>query len=568
MTLTFKIMQVAFESEFYPQLKSGNYTDDPALRFCAQLVRHTRNEEWIETIVRSGFPVDYDGDTFEQIPSKIRRAMEKYPLASEEKPSQQNASQKLLQLFEESGCRVFRDAANQLYMQLAIDQDSPVLPLYSATVENFLKRIYYKATSAPISENALKQVIGVLAGIASFEGDAEPTYLRVAEHNGAVVVNLADEQGRVVIIDEEGYEILSSSPVNFIKSRMMGELPEPRFAVANATHRLFEQLGLDGENMAGVIAYLLNCLNPKGPYFALMVVGEQGSGKSVLCQLIKRIIDPSPVSRMQMPKSIQDLMIHAKNGHLLLYDNLSGMLPEMADAFCVLATGGGYASRQLYTDSDMHVLEAMRPVILNGINEVTKRPDLLERCIYIQLPALPKGTRKTEKEIEEIVSDLLPSVLDELYKAVSAALRNRERVDVPSAIRMADAAHWIAAAEAAMGYAEGELVRFIEAGQQDLVLQTTVNDPLCLALKAVAARGVFEGLMEQLFKDIYNAAENTSVLPKSSSALSNAITRHRQAYEKAGLDISPPKRTNKGSFIRIELMHEAPGSVTPTGILI
>lgn len=566
MTLTFELMQVAFESKFYPQLMSGSFTDDPATRFCAQLVRQTRDVDWIEAIVRSGFPADYDGDTLSQLPSKIRRAAEKYPLASEEKPSKQNASQKLLQLFEESGCRVFRDAANQLYMQLAIEHGSSVLPLYSATVANFLKRIYYKATSAPIPENALKQVIGVLAGIASFEGDAEPTYLRVAEHKGAVIVNLADEQGRVVVIDGQEYAILSSSPVNFIESPMMGELPEPRVAVANATRSLFGQLGLEGENMAGVIAYLLNCLNPKGPYFALMVVGEQGSGKSVLCQLIKRIIDPSPVSRMQMPKNIQDLMIHAKNGHLLLYDNLTGMPAEMADAFCVLATGGGYASRQLYTDSDIHVLEAMRPVILNGINEVTKRPDLLERCIYIQLPTLPKGSRKTEKEIEEIISDLLPPVLDELYKAVSTALRNREHVDVPSAIRMADAAHWIAAAEAAMGYAEGELVDFIEAGQQDLVLQTTVNDPLCLALKAVAARGIFDGRMDQLFAEVHSTVENKRILPQSASALSNAITRHRQAYEKAGLSISPVKRNKKGSFIRIELMHEVSELLTPTGI--
>ena len=42
-------------------------------------------------------------------------------------------------------------------------------------------------------------------------------------------------------------------------------------------------------------------------------------------------------------------MIAANNGHLLAFDNLSGLLAWLSDALCRLASGGSFAVRQLYT---------------------------------------------------------------------------------------------------------------------------------------------------------------------------------------------------------------------------
>jgi hypothetical protein len=59
-------------------------------------------------------------------------------------------------------------------------------------------------------------------------------------------------------------------------------------------------------------------------------------------------------------------MIQAKEYHLLVYDNASGMKGDISDALCTLATGGGLATRKLYSDDELQVFTASRPFIING----------------------------------------------------------------------------------------------------------------------------------------------------------------------------------------------------------
>src|SRR3954467_2225263 len=101
-------------------------------------------------------------------------------------------------------------------------------------------------------------------------------------------------------------------------------------------------------------------------------------------------------------------MIEAKEFWLLSFDNASGMKAEMSDTLCSLATGGGIAVRRLYTDDELHVLNYMRPFMINGISGCVTRPDLMERAIPIKLPPISEGGRKTEAELREEFDAMLP----------------------------------------------------------------------------------------------------------------------------------------------------------------
>ena len=48
-----------------------------------------------------------------------------------------------------------------------------------------------------------------------------------------------------------------------------------------------------------IVAWLLAALRPRGPYPLLAISGEQGSAKTVLCKLLKALVDPNaaPVRR-------------------------------------------------------------------------------------------------------------------------------------------------------------------------------------------------------------------------------------------------------------------------------
>jgi hypothetical protein len=53
----------------------------------------------------------------------------------------------------------------------------------------------------------------------------------------------------------------------------------------------------------------------------------------------------------------------------ITYQHLS---PWLSDALCRVATGGGYATRALYTDQDEVLIDRTRASLLNGIEDVQK----------------------------------------------------------------------------------------------------------------------------------------------------------------------------------------------------
>jgi hypothetical protein len=87
-------------------------------------------------------------------------------------------------------------------------------------------------------------------------------------------------------------------------------------------------------------------------------------------------------------------MIAAKNGWVISLDNLSHIPVWLSDALCRLATGGAFGTRQLYENTEEVLIEAKRPVILNGIEELTTRGDLLDRSLVLTLPAIPDDKRR------------------------------------------------------------------------------------------------------------------------------------------------------------------------------
>ena len=248
----------------------------------------------------------------------------------------------------------------------------------------------------------------------------------------------------MVQIGSEGWRIETTASHKFLRGAGFMSLPLPE-ASDESLVRLKEFLGLDDHNYHLLLAFLTNALKPQGPYFILLVEGEQESGKSFFCEVIKRVIDPNEAIRLRLPDKPQDLMIQAKEFWLLCFDNASGMKPEISDLLCSLSTGGGTAVRKLYTDDELHVLNYMRPIMINGISGYVTRPDLMERAIPIRLPPIDWHRRQTEAELLNEFNSILPSVLSALCSAVAHALRTYDTIDPPRHIRMADAARWISA---------------------------------------------------------------------------------------------------------------------------
>ena len=91
----------------------------------------------------------------------------------------------------------------------------------------------------------------------------------------------------------------------------------------------------------------------------------------------------------------------------------------MKTGLCRISTGGGFATRQLYTDSEETIIDATRPILLNGIDTVATRGDLLDRALVVTLPRVDAYRAETEiwKGFDEAAPKLFGAMLDALSTA-------------------------------------------------------------------------------------------------------------------------------------------------------
>ena len=113
--------------------------------------------------------------------------------------------------------------------------------------------------------------------------------------------------------------------------------------------------------------------------------------------MFRALIDPNVAPLRAAPMDVRDVMIAASNGWCVAFDNLSDIEPWFSDCLCRLATGGGFSTRELYSDGDEMIFVAQRPVMLNGIGAVVERADLLDRALIVDLPLIDEQRRRDKR---------------------------------------------------------------------------------------------------------------------------------------------------------------------------
>jgi len=189
---------------------------------------------------------------------------------------------------------------------------------------------------------------------------------------------------------------------------------------------------------------------PRDPYPILVLQGEQGSGKSTLASMLRSLVDPAKADKTSLPTSERDLYVQAHNNYVLSFDNQRTLRKWKSDWLCRMATGGGYSTRRLYTNSEEEVFDLTRPIILNGITQIADQPDLIDRSIVINLPTTERAQRKTEGELWAAFNELRPRIFGQICDLLASILAQDENqiTDLP---RMADFAKFVLRAEKELG---------------------------------------------------------------------------------------------------------------------
>jgi hypothetical protein len=237
-------------------------------------------------------------------------------------------------------------------------------------------------------------------------------------------------------------------------------------------------------------------------------------------------------------------MIAASHVWCVSFDNLSYVPPWLSDACCRVATGGGYGTRELYSDEDEVLFDVMRPVVLNGITELVTRPDLLDRSLMISLRELPDEHRRTEEEFWRDFEAIRPRVLGALLDAVSMALRRSHEVELPTLPRMADFARWATAAELALNCKPGAFRRAYERNRSAANQLALEASPVATALlDFVRLQKTWEGTAVDLLVILSGCADERTQRqrcgwPQSPRGLSQALRRLAPPLRAQGVTVA------------------------------
>lgn len=424
-------------------------------------------------------------------------------------------------------------------------------PIKSQTFKRYVAKQFFEAEGKAINSEALSAALNLMEANALFDGEEHEVHVRVAEHEGNIYVDLCNAEWQVVEISSARWHIISESPVRFRRSRGMVAFPEP--VRGGSVNQLRGFLNVDDKTWRLVVAWLVSSLRPRGPYPLLALFAEQGSGKSTAGKLIRSLVDPNAAPLRSEHRDPRDLMIGANNSWCLAYDNLSFVPSWLSDALCRLSTGGGFATRELYTDQDEIIFDAMRPVMLTSIEEVATRSDLLDRCLIVWLPSIPEEKRRSEEEIMVAFKDVQPQILGALFDALSGALRELPNTKLDKMPRMADFARWVTAAESALGWEPGEFMAAYQGNRDsanDLAIESSpVGQPL---LDCVETLGGWEGtataLLDEIEKHVSEQTKRHKGWPKNSRSLAGQLKRLSPNLRLAGWEVEYHRDANQRTW--------------------
>lgn len=386
-----------------------------------------------------------------------------------------------------------------------------------------------------------------LMSIADVGGISAEAWYRVAPCLGGIEIDLDDESNTRVRVTANSVVLLrDGSPLLFHRTPISRPLVEP--AEDGDLDRLNQYLNLTAPDILLLKAWMSYTLaHPKqasAKFPILVLQGEQGTGKSFLCRIIQTLIDPNDVGVQILPGSGKDLAIAARNAHVLAFDNVRGIPPQMADLLCIASSGGALTSRRLYTDADQSTLHLHAALIINGIHDFVTQSDLAQRCLPLHLKSLASANRQSERDLIRRFQADLPTIFRGLLDLISAVFAQLPSAEPIHNYRMIDFTHWLAAMEHAEGIHGTPYQDAYTDVLRNAQRETLLNSPLAAALLAFAEKlkvPQWEGTPTQLLDELNDVApqgtEYWRYWPKNPISLSKRLQPLMGGLREQGVDV-------------------------------
>ena len=492
----------------------------------------------------------------------LAEELEQIEIDARRPPKKMSQADKLVKLCLAHNPVLFHNQHGTPHVKIGQSDVHVILKIRSKPFKAWLANLLWQDEEKAPGTDALYSAINILEAKALFDGQKYTLYNRVAPAEDGFWLDMTDPKWRAIKVTAEGWQIVDNPPILFKRYSHQLPLEEPRHG--GNPWRFLDFVNIGKEDYATRLTLLctsISYLIPSIPHPILVAYGIQGSGKTWLFRLIRRLLDPSIIDVLTLPQNERERIQQLDHHWCAFYDNVTTLPTWMSDTLCRAATGGGFSKRELYTDDSDITYSFKRCVGLNGINIATQRGDLLDRSLLIGLQDIPRENRRTEQELlnqfEACKAELLGGFLDTLVKAIQLY----PSVKLNELFRMADFTRWGCTIAVALGQTKEDFINAYEEKVIRQIEEAAYASPVAMVLmdwiRSTIQTEKWKGTPSQLFRALTNHAKDSGVstrqkaFPKAPHVLVRQLNELAPSLKSLGLEVVTGIRTGKAREVLI-----------------
>jgi hypothetical protein len=508
--------------------------------------------------------------TDEEVHELVEQAQEVEPGEAEGKMS---AVDRLLAIGHEA--ELFHDEFKVPFARFLVSGHNETWPVESLAFRGWLRREFFTRFKKAAPAKAMTDALGVLIALAQFDGPERPISIRVAQFEGAIWYDLCDAEWRAVRIDASGWEVVDHPPPLFRRYSHMAPQAVP--VRGSDPKKLFESLNVTERDQPLMLAWTVAAYVPDIPHPIPDFHGEKGAGKSVGQRVLRSLIDPSHVETLPLGGNQTELIQLLAHHYCPVFDNVDYISPQLSDLLCRAVTGEGQSKRKLYTDDDDVIYSFRRVMLINGVNIIAQRPDLLDRSILIELARIDPLQRRDERQLWTEFEQSKPTLLGALFDLLVGAIARRDGIHLDTLPRMADFALWGAAVAEAQGLGARAFAFAYEQNRERQTREAVDSDLVGAAVLAfMRDNSVWTGTPTALLDELQCVADEERLItlntynkrkvdnrfwPQNPSQLTKRLNNLRSNLRDLGIEVE----YHRGNERTVTLRMSEPGPESPVG---
>lgn len=475
----------------------------------------------------------------------------------------ESLAEMLLHLVTDDICTLFHDQFKETHALFLVDDHHEVWKTRSKQFKRWLGQLLWENEGEAATSETLSTVLNVLDAQALFRGPMITLENRIAWHEGVVMYDLGDRKCRAVRVTADGWEIVEKPPILFRRFAHQEEQVLPvRGGRLDTLFLPFVNLA-DKAQSPLLLVYLVSCLIPGIPHPIPNLHGPQGSAKTTLARMMRRIVDPSRMEVLSFPSNSREFVQQLAHHYFAFFDNISEISDSISDLLCRAVTGEGVSKRELYTDDEDIIYTFRRCIGLNGINPAAKKPDLLDRSILMKLERIPEEQRREERVVLEDFNAVRPQILGAVFDALSGAMRLRETIQLDRLPRMADFTRWGCAIAQTLGFKQEDFLSAYYANIAEQHQEAIQENPVAAAMKEfMESRTKWSGSMSELLERLVEVAQTEKIdtaakeWPKAANSLSRRLNEAKTNLVEIGITIHSEKGSQGKRMVLVQRVAE------------